>query len=317
MLDMADRDGVIWMDGKLIPWRDATVHVLTHSLHYGLGIFEGIRAYATPTGNGAIFRLPEHSQRFMESAKILNMPMPYSVEELNAATIAVVQANNLTNAYIRPLGFYGSQTLGLHAEHLQTRVIIAAWDWGAYLPKQLRMKTSSYSRHHVNVSMCRAKCTGHYVNSILALQEVTAVKDPEQQDKDGNYKNRYDEVLLLDTEGYVAEGSGENIFVIRGDQISTPDLASCLDGITRRTVITFLTEMGYSVRERRITRDEVYTCDEAFLTGTAAEIAGMTELDNRPIGSGLLGPITNKVREQYIATITGTQPQYASWLTHV
>ena len=306
-MSMADRDGKIWKDGAMVEWRDATVHVLTHTLHYGMGVFEGVRAYKTPEGT-AIFRLREHTQRLFNSAKIFQMAIPYDMETLMAAQRDVVRANQLESCYLRPLVWIGSEKMGVSARGNTIHVAIAAWPWGAYLgeegiSKGIRVKTSSFARHHVNVSLVRAKAVGYYVNSILANQEALA---------DG-----YDEALLLDTDGYVSEGSGENVFVIRNGTLYTPDLASCLDGITRDAVLTMARDLGIPVIEKRITRDEVYCCDEAFFTGTAAEITPIRELDNRQIGPGHRGPITEKLQSLFFDVVAGKAPQYKQWLTLV
>jgi branched-chain amino acid aminotransferase len=296
------------MDGKLIEWRDATIHVLTHTLHYGMGVFEGVRAYKTADGSTAIFRLKEHTKRLFNSAKIFQMDIPFDRETLIAAQAEVVRANGLESAYLRPIAWVGSEKLGVSARGNTIHVAIAAWPWGAYLgeegiTKGIRVKTSSFTRHHVNVSMVRAKASGWYVNSILANQEATA---------DG-----YDEALLLDTEGYVSEGSGENVFIIKNGKIYTPDLASCLDGITRDAVLTMARDLGIQVIEKRITRDEMYCCDEAFFTGTAAEITPIRELDNRQIGEGRRGPITEKLQTLFFDVVAGKASQYQHWLTLV
>jgi branched-chain amino acid aminotransferase len=306
-MSMSDRDGFIWYDGKMVPWREATTHVLTYTLHYGAGCFEGVRAYETPRGT-AIFRLQEHTKRLFNSAKIIGMEMPWSQDELNEAQLEVLRANKLKEAYLRPMVFYGSEGMGLRATGLKTHVIVAAWTWGAYLgadnmERGIRVKTSSFQRHYVNSSLCRAKANANYLNSSMALNEVL---------KDG-----YDEALMLDPEGYVAEGSAENIFVINDGVISTPDVTSALDGITRRTVMKLAHDMGYTVRERRITRDELYVCDEAFFTGTAAEVTPIRELDNRPIGSGSRGPITQKLQATYLAQVKGQRELYPEWLSHI
>jgi branched-chain amino acid aminotransferase len=306
-MSMADRDGKIWMDGKLIDWRDATIHVLTHTLHYGMGVFEGVRAYETGDGT-SIFRLAEHTRRLFNSAKIFQMEIPFDAQTIAAAQIEVVRANALKSCYIRPIVWVGSQKLGVAAKGNTIQVAIAAWPWGAYLGEEglahgIRVKTSSFQRHHVNVSMVRAKASGWYVNSILANQEATT---------DG-----YDEALLLDTEGYVSEGSGENVFIVRDGKLYTPDLASCLDGITRDAVITLAREHGIELIEKRITRDEVYCADEAFFTGTAAEVTPIRELDNRTIGEGRRGPITEKLQSAYFDVVAGRNPDYAHWLTRV
>jgi len=306
-MSMSDRDGYIWYDGKMVPWREATTHVLTYTLHYGAGCFEGVRAYETPKGT-AIFRLQEHTRRLFNSAKIIGMAMPWSEDELNEAQLEVLRVNQLKEAYLRPMVFYGSEGMGLRATGLKTHVIVAAWTWGSYLgadgmERGIRVKTSSFSRHYVNSSLCRAKANANYLNSSMALNEVL---------KDG-----YDEALMLDPEGYVAEGSAENIFVITNGVISTPDVTSALDGITRRTVMQLAQDMGYTVRERRITRDEVYVCDQAFFTGTAAEVTPIREIDNRPVGSGSRGPITQKLQAAYLAQVKGQSERYPEWLSHI
>lgn len=304
-MSMADRDGLIWFDGKMVPWREAQVHVLTHTLHYGMGVFEGVRAYHADQGT-AIFRLPEHTRRLFDSAKIMRMNCPFSIDDINAAQIAAVRENNLDSAYIRPMMFYGAEGMGLRADNLKVHVIVAAWEWGSYLgaenmEKGIRIKTSSFTRHHVNISMCKAKANGHYINSMLALQEAV---------QDG-----YDEALLLDVEGFVAEGSGENIFVIRDGVIYTPDLTSALNGITRNTLFQLAAEFDIDIVEKRITRDEIYIADEAFFTGTAAEVTPIRELDNRPIGSGTRGPITEKLQSLYFDVVHGRVDKFNHWLT--
>ncbi|MDB5771421.1 MAG: branched-chain amino acid aminotransferase [Burkholderiales bacterium] len=306
-MSMADRDGKIWKDGELIEWRDATVHVLTHTLHYGMGVFEGVRAYKTPKGT-AIFRLKEHTQRLFNSAKIFQMQIPFDMETVMEAQRQVVRANNLESCYLRPLVWIGSEKLGVSAKGNTIHTAIAAWPWGAYLgedglTKGIRVKTSSFSRHHVNVSLVRAKACGYYINSILANQEALV---------DG-----YDEALLLDVDGYVSEGSGENVFIVRNGKLYTPDLASCLDGITRDAVLTMARDLKIEVIEKRITRDEMYCCDEAFFTGTAAEITPIRELDNRQIGAGKRGPITEKLQSLFFDVVGGKAPQYQHWLTLV
>jgi len=306
-MSMADRDGVIWMNGELIPWREAKVHVLTHTLHYGMGVFEGVRAYDARQGT-SIFRLLDHTNRLFDSAHIMGMTIPYDKDTLNEVQRTVVRENALESAYIRPIAFYGSEGMGLRADGLAVSVAVAAWEWGAYLgadnmERGIRIKTSSYTRHHVNISMCKAKANGHYINSMLALQEALV---------DG-----YDEALLLDVDGYVAEGSGENIFVIKDGVIYTPELTSCLNGITRNTLFTLAEEIGVPVRERRITRDEVYIADEAFFTGTAAEVTPIRELDNRAIGDGGRGPITEKLQTMYFDQVHGRRETHPEWLTPV
>ncbi|WP_265919326.1 branched-chain amino acid transaminase [Cupriavidus nantongensis] len=306
-MSMADRDGKIWMDGKLIEWRDARIHVLTHTLHYGMGVFEGVRAYKTPAGT-AIFRLKEHTRRLFNSAKIFQMAMPFDEATLEAATREVVRANNLESCYIRPIVWIGSEKLGVSAKGNTIHVAIAAWPWGAYLGEEgmergIRVKTSSFTRHHVNVSLVRAKASGYYINSILANQEATGLG--------------YDEALLLDTDGYVSEGSGENVFIVRNGVIYTPDLASCLDGITRDATLTIARDLGIEVREKRITRDEMYCADEAFFTGTAAEVTPIRELDDRIIGEGRRGPVTKQIQDAFFAAVGGTDEKYKKWLTLV
>ncbi|AQV92936.1 branched chain amino acid aminotransferase [Cupriavidus necator] len=306
-MSMADRDGKIWMDGKLIEWRDAKIHVLTHTLHYGMGVFEGVRAYKTPEGT-AIFRLKEHTRRLFNSAKIFQMVMPFDEATLEAAQREVVRANKLESCYIRPLVWIGSEKLGVSAKGNTIHVAIAAWPWGAYLGEEgmergIRVKTSSFTRHHVNVSLVRAKASGYYINSILANQEATGLG--------------YDEALLLDTEGYVSEGSGENVFIVRNGVIYTPDLASCLDGITRDATLTIARDLGIEVREKRITRDEMYCADEAFFTGTAAEVTPIRELDDRVIGEGRRGPVTKRIQDTFFAAVGGTDEKYKKWLTLV
>ncbi len=295
VVTMADRDGTIWLDGELIPWRDAKVHLLTHTLHYGLGVFEGVRAYKTDRGP-AIFRLQEHTDRLFRSAKIMGMAMPFDKEVINEAQKTAVRENNLESGYIRPMCFYGSEGMGIRADNLKTHVMVAAWEWGSYLGEEnmtngIRIKTSSFSRHHVNVTMCKAKANGNYMNSIMALQEAVT---------DG-----YDEALLLDLEGYVTEGSGENFFMVRDGVLYTPELTSALEGITRATVMTLALDIGLKVVEKRITRDEVYVADEAFFTGTAAEVTPIRELDNREIGNGGRGPITEQLQAMYFDQVYG------------
>ena len=304
---MADRDGVIWYDGKMVNWRDATTHVLTHTLHYGMGVFEGVRAYKTDKGT-AIFRLQEHTDRLFNSAHILQMKMPFTKQEIADAMCAAVRENKLESAYIRPMAFYGAEAMGIAAKTLSTHVIAAAWSWGAYMGQDaldngIRVKTSSFSRHHVNITMCKAKANGNYMNSILAHQEAA---------NDG-----YDEALLLDVDGFVAEGSGENIFIVRKGKLYTPDLTSALEGITRDTIVQLAKEIGLEVIEKRITRDEVYTADEAFFTGTAAEVTPIRELDRRDIGSGKAGPITKQLQKMFFDVVTGKSQKHAAWLTLV
>jgi branched-chain amino acid aminotransferase len=306
-MSMSDRDGKIWKDGQLIDWRDANIHILTHSLHYGMAVFEGVRAYKTDKGT-AILRLREHTERLFNSAKIFQMNIPFDLEAVMQAQLQVVRENKLETCYLRPLVWIGDEKLGISAKGNKIHIAVAAWPWGAYLGedglnKGIRVKTSSFSRHHVNVSMVRAKASGYYINSILANQEALA---------DG-----YDEALLLDTDGYVSEGSGENVFIVKKGKIYTPDLASCLDGITRDSLVTIARDLGIEVIEKRITRDEVYCADEAFFTGTAAEVTPIRELDNRAIGNGKRGAITEKLQTVFFDAVAGRAPQYSHWLTIV
>ncbi len=304
---MHDRDGQIWLDGQFVEWREAKTHVLTHTLHYGMGVFEGVRAYKTDKRT-AIFRLQEHTDRLFRSAHILNMPMPFDKDTINRACLETVGKNKLESAYIRPMCFYGSEGMGLRADNLQTHVMIAAWPWGSYLgsdglEKGIKIRTSSYTRHHVNITMCKAKANGNYMNSMLALQEALSTG--------------FDEALLLDNEGYVAEGSGENIFLIRNGKMYTPDLTSALEGITRDTIMIFAEQNNIEVREKRITRDEVYVADEVFFTGTAAEVTPIREVDGRKIGDGKRGSITEKLQTMYFDCVSGKLKQYQNWLSFV
>ena len=306
-MSMADRDGFIWYDGKLVPWRSATTHVLTHSLHYGLAVFEGVRAYKTVNGT-AIFRLKEHTDRWFNSAHIYMMRMPYDRQTLMDAHKEVVRANKLESCYLRPIAFYGSEKMGVSPKGASVHVAIAAWPWGAYLgaeglEKGIRVKTASYARHHVNVSMCRAKYSGTYANSILANLEAT--------------EHGYDEALLLDVDGFVAEGAGENLFVIKNGRIYEPEIASALIGITRDTVITLAAELGYEVKAKRLTRDDIYIADEAFFTGTAAEVTPIRELDGRTIGAGRRGPVTTKLQKMFFDVVNGRVARHRDWLTPV
>ncbi len=306
-MDFSDRDGVIWMDGELVPWREAKVHVLTHTLHYGLGVFEGVRAYRTNDGT-AIFRLREHTDRLFRSAHILDMKIPFEKEIINEAQRLVVRENQLDTAYIRPIAFYGSEGMGLRADNLTVHVAIASWQWGSYLGAEnmergIRVRTSSFTRHHVNITMCKAKAIGNYTNSILALQEALTCG--------------YDEALLLDNEGYVQEGSGENLFLVRDAKLYTPDLTSALDGITRDTIFRLAEELELPIHEKRLTRDEVYIADEAFFTGTAAEVTPIREADNRVIGNGGRGPVTEKLQALYFDQVHGRRNQNRQWLTPV
>jgi branched-chain amino acid aminotransferase len=306
-MSMADRDGVIWYDGKLVPWREANTHVLTHSLHYGLSVFEGERAYKTDRG-AAIFRLKEHTDRLFNSAHIYLMKIPYSREQIMQATREVVKANGLDSCYIRPIAFYGSEKMGVSPRGAAVHVAIAAWPWGAYLgeegmEKGIRVKTASFARHHVNVTMARAKFAATYANSILANMEATT---------DG-----YDEALLLDVDGFVAEGAGENVFIIRDGVIYEPELTSALIGITRSTIIALAKDMGLEVRAKRLTRDDLYIADECFFTGTAAEVTPVRELDNRTIGEGCRGPVTTELQKRYFDVVYGRNDKYEAWLDRV
>ena len=305
---LSDRDGKIWLDGELVDWRDAKIHVLTHTLHYGCGVFEGVRAYKTEQGT-AIFRLQEHTDRLFNSAKILRMSIPFTKEQVNAAQLAAVRENALESGYVRPLAWLGSEKLGVSPKGNRVHLMVAAWAWGAYLGEDgmnrgIRVKTSSYSRHHVNITMSQAKAVSNYTNSILANMEAT---------DDG-----YDEALLLDTAGFVSEGSGENVFVVKGGVIYTPDLsAGALNGITRNTVLHIAQDLGVEVVQKRITRDECYIADEMFFTGTAAEVTPIRELDRVQIGAGQRGPVTEKVQNAFFDIVNGKNATYAHWLAKV
>jgi branched-chain amino acid aminotransferase len=308
MMSFADRDGFIWMDGKLVDWRDAKTHFLTSSLHYGNAVFEGIRAYQTESAGSCIFRLEDHIKRLFNSAKIIHMTIPYSQEEVREAHREVVRSNNLDAAYIRPLVFLGSEGMGLRAKGLEVHLGIAAWDWPSYMPPEtlasgLKVRTSSYTRHHVNITMVKAKASGNYLNSMLALREAL--------------DSGCDEAIMLDPEGYVSEGSAENFFMVRDGVIYTPDLTSCLDGITRDTVFKLAADKGIEVREKRISRDEVYIADEAFFTGTAAEIVPIREYDSRIIGDGRRGPVAATLQSAYAELVQGKNPKYSHWLAPV
>ncbi|MDP6375022.1 MAG: branched-chain amino acid transaminase [Pseudomonadales bacterium] len=303
----ADRDGWIWLNGQLVAWRDAKVHMLTHTLHYGLGVFEGVRAYATPKGS-CIFRLHDHTDRLFDSAHILGIEIPYSKDEVNEAQRETFRANELDEGYLRPMVFLGSEAMGLRAKGVSINLSIATWPWPDYMDadsreKGIKVRTSSYTRHHVNITMCKAKANGNYINSILALHEAL--------------DSGCDEALLLDNEGYVAEGSGENVFIVRDGVLHTPELTSCLDGITRSTVLALAKDEGLDIIERRITRDEVYICDEAFFTGTAAEVLPIRDLDGRTIGDGRRGPITGRLQTLYFDQVRGRRNVYPDWLSQV
>ena len=299
----------IWFNGELIPWEKATVHVLTHTLHYGLGVFEGVRAYEVDAGGSAIFRVHDHTSRLFDSAHILGMKIPFSQEQLIQAQKQIIRENKLGDAYLRPMCFYGDEGLGLRADNLSVNVIVAAWYWPSYmspeaLAKGIRVKTSSYNRHHVNVSMCKAKANGQYINSMLALREAISAG--------------YDEALLLDTAGYVSEGSGQNIFIVRNGVLSTPDATTCLPGITRDTIFYLANNFGLQVRERPITRDEVYIADEVFYVGTASEVVPVHEIDGRVIGKGGRGELTEKFQTTYMNCVKGKYTDVPSdWLTQV
>lgn len=306
---MADRDGFIWMDGKMVDWRDAKIHVLTHTLHYGMGVFEGVRAYETHDGRTAIFRLNDHTKRLLNSAKIFQLEVPYSIEDLEQAQKQVVKDNNLKSAYLRPLIWVGSEKLGIAATGNTVHTSVSAWHWGAYLgeeglSKGIRVKTSSYTHHHPNVTMCKAKAVSNYPVSIMSNQEVV--------------KNGYDEAILMDPQGFVCQGSGENLFLVNNGELHTPDLSGgALDGITRRTIIEFAQDLGIKVHERRITRDEFYLADEAFFTGTAAEVTPIREYDDRKIGKGSRGEVTEQLQSLFFDVVKGKNDKYAHWLSYV
>jgi branched-chain amino acid aminotransferase len=304
---MKDRDGLIWFNDKFVPWREAKTHVLTHTLHYGLGVFEGVRAYETKKG-AAIFRLEDHTKRLFNSAHIVGMKIPFDAAKINKAQKESISKNNLKSGYIRPMAFYGAEAMGISAKELSTNVIVAAWNWGAYMGQEalesgIKVKTSSFSRHYVNSTMTKAKANGNYMNSIIAHQEATS---------DG-----YDEALLLDTQGFIAEGTGENIFIVKHGKLYTPTLSSALEGITRDTVITIAKDLNVEVIEKSITRDEVYTADEAFFTGTAAEVTPIKELDKRLIGKGKRGSLTEEIQKIYFDTVKGINSHYEHWLTYI
>ena len=306
-MNLADKDGQIWFDGRLIPWREATVHVLSHSLHYGTGVFEGVRAYATDNGP-ALFRLLDHTKRLLNSARIIGLPVIYSCDELCAAQLEVVAANGLSSAYVRPLMFLGPESLSIDIRKNSLHTIVAAWTWGPYLGEEglrkgIRVRTSSFPRPHPAATMCRAKVTGNYVNSTLAHSEVVA--------------EGYDEALQLDTEGFVAEGSGENLFLVRDGTLVTPALHAVLPGITRQTVIELAAEAGIACVDKRLTRDDVYCADEVFFSGTAAEITPIREVDRRLIGFGTRGPITEQLQQLFFNCVGGRDSRHSEWLTLV
>ncbi|MGB6106195.1 MAG: branched-chain amino acid transaminase [Pusillimonas sp.] len=306
-MSMSDRDGFIWYDGKMVPWRDATTHVLTHSLHYGLAVFEGVRAYNTDLGT-AIFRLQDHTRRLFNSAHIYQMGIPYDQDAINAAQLEVVRQNTLESCYIRPLVFYGSEKMGVSPKGATVHVAIAAWPWGAYLGEEalrqgIRVKISSYARQHVNVTMPRAKVASTYANSIIANTEAL--------------EHGYDEAILLDTDGFVAEGSGENIFIVKDGVLCEPEIASALTGITRSTIHALASDLGIPLLTKRLTRDDLYIADEAFFTGTAAEVTPIREVDRRVIGQGTRGPITEKLQQAFFDVVNGKNPKYHHWLSKV
>jgi branched-chain amino acid aminotransferase len=298
----------IWLDGKLVDWEDAKVHVLVHALHYGTAYFEGIRCYALADGRSAVFRLLEHLRRFADSGKILGFPLPYSTAALEQATLEVIRLNKLKECYIRPLAFLGLGEMGLYAPNNPVNVCIAVWPWGAYLGDEglqngIRAKVSSFTRHHVNVMMTKSKAAGNYVNSVLAKSEV---------------KNAgYDEAIMLDAEGYISEASGENIFIVRDRKVKTTPLTSILPGITRDSIVAITRDKGYEVVEERFTRDELYVADEAFFTGTAAELTPIREVDDRQIGAGRRGPVTADIQQAFFDVIKGKDAKYQKWLTYV
>ena len=304
MMTMEDRDGFIWMDGEWLDWREAKVHVLTHTLHYGMGAFEGVRAYETDHGP-AIFKLEEHTERLFNSTRILGMKIPFDTATLNQAQREVVSKNNLKSAYIRPMCFYGSEGMGLRADNLKVHTMIAAWEWGAYLGEDnmkngIRIRTSSYVRHPAHPSLSGAKTNGNYINSMMALKEAL--------------EHGFDEALMLDIDGFVSEGSGENIFVIKDEVIYTPNLTSALPGITRDTIVTLAKSMGYEIVEKKLSCDEIYASDEAFFTGTAAEVTPIRDLDGNQIGIGSRGPITEKLQSLYFDCVYGRNADYRHWI---
>jgi len=304
MMTMEDRDGFIWMDGEWLDWREAKVHVLTHTLHYGMGAFEGVRAYETEEGP-AIFKLEEHTERLFNSTQILGMKIPYDAETLNQAQREVITRNNLKSAYIRPMCFYGSEGMGLRADNLKVHTMVAAWEWGAYLGEDnmkngIRIRTSSYVRHPAHPSLSGAKTNGNYINSMMALKEAL--------------DHGFDEALMLDIDGYVSEGSGENIFVIKDGVLYTPYLTSALPGITRDTIVTLAKSLGYEIIEKKLSCEEIYASDEAFFTGTAAEVTPIRDLDGRQIGGGTRGPITEKLQSLYFDCVHGRNTDFMCWI---
>ncbi len=302
---MVQKSETIWFDGKQVPWDEANVHVLTHALHYGVGVFEGIRAYRCADGSSAVFRLREHVQRLFSSAKILRMEIPFTEDSIFDAIVETLQRNRLAEGYIRPLSFVGAGAMGVYPGDNPVQTIIAVWPWGAYLgaealEKGIRVKTSSFARHHVNAMMTKAKASGNYVNSVLAKMEAKA---------DG-----YDEALMLDVSGFVSEATGENIFMVRNGVIKTTPLTSILDGITRNSLMTLARDLGYEVVEQQFTRDELYVADEAFFCGTAAEVTPIREVDRRVIGKGSAGPVTKHLQQEYFRAVKGDNTRYDHWL---
>ena len=307
MQTMADRDGVIWFDGEMVEWRDAKIHVLTHTLHYGMGVFEGLRAYKAEKGT-AIFRLQAHTDRLFESANIMNMDIPFDKDTLNEAQLAAVRDNNLESAYIRPMCFYGSEGMGLRADNLKVHVMVAAWEWGAYLGQEalengIRIRKSTFVKNDSHPSMYLAKANGNYINSMLALDEAL--------------NKGYDEALLLDSKGNVAEGSGENIFMVKEGVIYTPTLVASLNGITRNTIMTLAKEQGYDVIETTMKIEELYEADEVFFTGSAAEVTPIREIDDNTIGNGSRGPVTEKLQTMYFDLVHGRLDIHQDWLNYV
>nr|WP_299040483.1 branched-chain amino acid transaminase [uncultured Psychrobacter sp.] len=308
-MNMATQEGKLWMNGEIIEQPDASVHVLTHSLHYGMAVFEGVRAYQTADNRTAIFRLKEHTERLLGSAKIFQMDVPFDAATLNQAHKDIVKQNGLAEAYIRPLIWVGAEKLGLSSRDNSINAMVAAWHWGAYLGEDgikngIRVKTSSFTHHMTNVTMCKAKASSNYPVSIMANQEVT--------------RNGYDEAILMDPQGYVCQGAGENLFLVKDGVLHTPDLGGgALDGITRRTIIQFAADLGIKVVERRITRDEFYLADEIFMTGTAAEVTPIREYDDRIIGNGGRGPLTEKLQSLYFDVVHGRNEQYMDWLDFI
>jgi branched-chain amino acid aminotransferase len=308
-MNMATQDGKLWMNGTIIEQPDANVHVLTHSLHYGMAVFEGVRAYQTADNRTAIFRLKEHTERLLGSAKIFQMDVPFDAATLNQAHKDIVKQNGLAEAYIRPLIWVGAEKLGLSSRDNSINAMVAAWHWGAYLGEEgikngIRVKTSSFTHHMTNVTMCKAKASSNYPVSIMANQEVT--------------RNGYDEAILMDPQGYVCQGAGENLFLVKDGVLHTPDLAGgALDGITRRTILQFAADLDIKVVERRITRDEFYLADEIFMTGTAAEVTPIREYDDRTIGNGGRGPLTEKLQSLYFDVVHGRNEKYMDWLSFI